>query len=202
MKDITDRKEYHKSWYKKNRDRVLAGQKEYYEKNKERKKKYQAENADRIKARKSAYVKNNSQKFKDYYKQYYENPVNKERKRSLAKARSRDIRKRVKDAYANDPVFRIKTLLRNRLARALRLKNQRKLFSHMDFIGCTPAALIRHIEEQFTDGMSWSRRGEIHIDHIKPLSSFDLTDEIQCMQACHYTNLRPLWAKDNLTRTY
>ena len=38
------------------------------------------------------------------------------------------------------------------------------------------------------------------IDHIRPLSSFDLTDHEQVKQVCHYSNLRPLWAIDNLSK--
>jgi hypothetical protein len=43
---------------------------------------------------------------------------------------------------------------------------------------------------------NWAKHGW-HIDHIRPLVSFDLTDESQLKEAMHYTNLQPLWAEDN-----
>ena len=70
----------------------------------------------------------------------------------------------------------------------------------MTMVGCSASELLIHIEAQFTNGMSWDNRSEWHVDHIKPVCSFDLTDPEQQGVCFHYTNLRPLWARDNLTR--
>ena len=67
-------------------------------------------------------------------------------------------------------------------------------------LGCTPAELRVHIERQFLKGMSWANRVDWHVDHIRPLASFDLTDPDQLRAACHFSNLRPLWAEDNLRK--
>ena len=48
--------------------------------------------------------------------------------------------------------------------------------------------------------MSWENHGEWHIDHIKPLQSFDLTDRQQFLEACHYANSQPMWASDNYAK--
>ena len=202
MKEKSTRAEYHKNWYTTNRERVLAVQKKYYEANKDKVRKYNEENKESIALRKKAYAERNKEKNREYYKDYYENPENKHRKNLIAKANIDKTRARVRLAYQTKPQFFLKCRLRCRLARAFRLKRQSKKFSHIDFLGCSPDFLVKYIESQFTDGMSWDRRSEIHIDHIIPLHMFDLTDEKQCRRACHYTNLRPLWAKDNLTRTY
>ena len=57
-----------------------------------------------------------------------------------------------------------------------------------------------YLESKFSNGMTWENMGEWHIDHIKPCYSFDLTDEKQQMECFHFTNLQPLWAKDNLSK--
>lgn len=59
---------------------------------------------------------------------------------------------------------------------------------------------MAHLEAQFAPGMTWENRGEWHVDHIRPLASFDLTDPEQLRTASHYTNLQPLWASDNLAK--
>jgi hypothetical protein len=50
--------------------------------------------------------------------------------------------------------------------------------------------------------MTWDNYGQFgwHIDHIKPLSVFDLTDREQFLEACRYTNLQPMWWKENLSK--
>ena len=60
-----------------------------------------------------------------------------------------------------------------------------------------------HLERQFTQGMTKENHGKYgwHVDHIKPCSSFDLSDIEQQKLCFHYTNLQPLWAKDNIKKS-
>lgn len=66
-------------------------------------------------------------------------------------------------------------------------------------LGYSLADLRQHIERQFTKGMTWARflSGEIHIDHIIPQASFDLSIPDEWKRCWCLSNLRPLWAKDN-----
>lgn len=110
-------------------------------------------------------------------------------------ARAVDWRRRL-DLNAPENLHRRVALrLRSRLRKAL--ARGCKTASAVKDLGCSVAELIKHIELQFQDGMSWDNHGEWHIDHIKPLASFDLTDETQAKAACHYSNLQPLWASEN-----
>lgn len=98
------------------------------------------------------------------------------------------------------PEFYLRSILRRRLGRAL--KNKQKAGSAVRDLGCSIADLTTYLEKQFLPNMTWDNWGlkGWHIDHIKPLASFDLSDRTQFLQACHYTNLRPLWATDNLRK--
>lgn len=71
-----------------------------------------------------------------------------------------------------------------------------------ELIGCSMEYLRQHLEGQFTEGMAWDNYGKSgwHVDHIIPLSYFDLMDPEQQKRAWHYTNLQPLWAVDNLKK--
>jgi hypothetical protein len=99
-----------------------------------------------------------------------------------------------------DARFRLALLLRTRLRAALR--GGYKNGSAVRDLGCSIAKLRQHLERQFKPGMTWgnwSRTGW-HIDHIRPLASFDLGDPSQLKAAVHYTNLQPLWAIENLKK--
>lgn len=106
--------------------------------------------------------------------------------------------------YQKDPTYRARQHTRIRLYRKLKniTGSTRTNYSKSHLIGCSLNFFKKYIENKFKPGMSWDNYGlkTWHIDHIKPLAKFDLTKEEQVKKACHYTNLQPLWAKENLTK--
>lgn len=97
--------------------------------------------------------------------------------------------------------FRLRKLIRGRLRQALIRAGSAKSCGFKDYIGCTPEFLKNHIESQFVPGMTWDNQGsDWHIDHIVPISHFDLTTKDGLCAANHFSNLRPLWAKENLAK--
>lgn len=110
------------------------------------------------------------------------------------------IGKRERRLYKDNVQFKLKMLLRNRLR--LAIKNNQKVGSAISDLGCSVEELKTHLESKFLPGMTWGNwsRNGWHIDHVEPLSKFDLSDPIQFKKACHYTNLQPLWATDNLKK--
>lgn len=134
-----------------------------------------------------------------YAKSYRDSPEQRQRL-PLRNARQRE-------RYANDPQFRLGLTLRNRLNNALRRVLGDKGGSAIRDLGCSVEELIKHLEYLMEEGMTWDNHGpwhetemRWHIDHIKPLASFDLTDREQFLKACHYTNLQPMWARKNLSK--
>ncbi len=101
-----------------------------------------------------------------------------------------------------DPAYRAAKAMRIRLRDSLRLNGLRKSERTMDLVGCDAAELRAYLETQFRPGMTWDNHGTYgwHIDHVRPLASFDLTDIKQRHAAFHYTNLQPLWAAENLAK--
>ena len=97
--------------------------------------------------------------------------------------------------------FNLATRLRSRLYQAL--KKNKKVGSHIKDLGCTLSELQIHLEGQFKEGMNWGNHGVggWHIDHKKAIATFDLNDRKQFLEACHYLNLQPLWAKENLKKS-
>jgi len=111
--------------------------------------------------------------------------------------------KRYRDKYKNDILFKLKANSRGRLKHFLKSINKKINTSSLELIGCTPEELKIHIEKQFTVGMSWDNYGTYgdytwNIDHRIPLSSAKTEDDIYTLS--HYTNLQPMWSKENLKK--
>lgn len=166
--------------------------------------KWRGENPEKQKAAADKWVALNPERVAAKRRRWHEN--NPGRSAELAKKyrlqdpeKYREVLKRARARLKNDPKHRI----RKRVSYSLRIslnkgKERRGCFS---LLGYSPTDLKTHLEKQFTKGMNWDAfmRGEIHIDHITPLSAFkyDSTDCDDFKAAWALTNLRPLWAKDN-----
>jgi hypothetical protein len=151
------------------------------------------------------YRKVNREKISAQKKQQYE--ANKEavrnRVRSYNKAnrakKSNYERRYRRQRMKKDTTFKLVSHLRSRVWKAV--SGYSRGDKTLDLIGCSVEFLKSHLEQQFERGMSWDNYGEWHIDHIRPCASFDLGDPVQQKQCFHYTNLQPLWATENLTKS-
>jgi hypothetical protein len=97
-----------------------------------------------------------------------------------------------------DKNYRILHSMRNRIRMAI--KNNVKRGRSLELIGCSIDFLKDYLTKKFAKGMSWENHGKWHIDHIRPCSSFDLSKKEEQEKCFHYTNLQPLWSKDNLSK--
>jgi|TARA_R110002167_G_C12325337_1_gene619552 hypothetical protein len=157
--------------------------KEYREKNKDKiaaqLKDYNEKNAEKIAEYQRNYQKENKEKFTEYNRDYQSN------------------RRKVDEEY------RVGLTLRSRLYSAVKFQGARKSKKTMELIGCDIKELIAHIESQFTEGMTWENHGYYgwHIDHIKPCTRFNLLLDTEQRDCFNYSNLQPLWASDNLSKS-
>ena len=121
-------------------------------------------------------------------------------RRKYAANRNRKIAKviaRQRQRYQEDPQYVLRVRLRGRIRYAMASAKTKRTSTYHDLAGCTTEQLRLHIESQFAHGMNWDNKSEWHIDHIIPVSAFDLSTEEGQRAAFHYTNLQPLWAAEN-----
>jgi len=174
----------------KNRDRLLEYRRNYYQKNKQvilgQNRAYRKRYPEKTIARTRRYAELKKDSIADYKKRYAEE--NRDRLRTYFRLYSN--KRRVESVY-----FYLKMLLRTRLNQALRRKT--KMGSAVRDVGCSIEELRFHLEKKFRPGMSWQNRGSWHVDHIVPLSKFNLTVREEFLRAVHFSNLQPLWAKEN-----
>lgn len=114
--------------------------------------------------------------------------------------RVRESAKRsVYNRLANNPEYRVLHNLRRRLNKAV--TGVCCSASTKELLGCGMSQLMLWLESQFQSGMSWDNYGAWHVDHKRPCASFDLTDPAQQRECFHFSNLQPLWEKDNLRKS-
>jgi hypothetical protein len=140
-------------------------------------KKYRDNNKNKIAKEKKIYAQLNKEKIKIYKNNWYNNKLK------------------------NDIGFKMLRRIRNRIYYALiKQRNIRKIESFTSLIGTNKENLWKHLEKQFKHGMTKENYGKWHIDHIKPCVAFNLINIKEQRKCFHYTNLQPLWAKENLSK--
>lgn len=124
----------------------------------------------------------------EYWRTYKENNI------EIIRERKRRYKKTLKARLANN--------LRTRIHHAL--KGLCKSKKTLDLLGCDVEFFKKHLEAQFTEGMTWDNYGKDfngwQVDHIIPCAKFDLSKDEDQYACFHYTNLQPLWAIDNLIK--
>lgn len=183
--------------------------KQYYENKEhysEQRKQYYIENRDKILEKQHIYYENNTGKIKTYAKDYYQRNTERitEKNKSWLE-NNRDGYREWKTSWQrekrnSDLHFKIRGNLSSRIRQAVKNKYGGKAALTMDLIGCTVEELCTFLEAEFEDGMTWENMGEWHIDHIRPCASFNLEDPEEQQKCFHWTNLQPLWARDNLSK--
>lgn len=204
-----------RKWYVANRDEYLARlrseypakaeeerarRKAYREANleleRERDRKFEEENREKRRAKNAKYDAENRDKRNAYRKAH----PNQEYLAAWEKAARPKRKARHHERQATDVIYRIRRALRGRLTQAL--KKGYKQTSAVTALGCSIEFLKEQLESKFQPGMTWENYGMYgwHIDHIRELVLFDLTDPKEVEKACHYTNLQPLWRRDNIVK--
>jgi len=107
----------------------------------------------------------------------------------------------VKNRIKNNKNARIAAKLRASISSALTRKNASKTVSTEQLLGCSLHQARYYLECKFKEGMTWDNHGKWHIDHIIPVSFFNLNDIKEQKKACNFTNLQPLWAKENISKS-
>lgn len=127
--------------------------------------------------------------------EYYYANIEKSRERCAKEARKRYQRMR------HDPVYRMEKSARLRVWQVCKMRGVSKSSRSMELIGCTPDKLRSHLQAQFKQGMAWNNYGKWHVDHIVPVTAFDLSKPEEQRRCFHYTNLQPLWGSDNIRKS-
>lgn len=197
-----------KSWCKvcvknyslQNKDKIREYQKKYCqtEKCKVRRKIYREKIKERSKEYQKIYFQKNKKKISIREKnRRSRNEAWSQKKRDEKREISKIYQREYKRKRRQDPIFKLKASLRTRLYCFLKKNRNVNFYS---YIGCSSEDLKKWIESKFKPGMSWSNHSKDgwHLDHIIPLSSAKTEQEVY--KLCHYTNLQPLWAKENLSK--
>ncbi len=193
IKDIEKRKEYHKEYYKKNKESLDKKSKDNPNK-KSNNKKYYLKNKEKYNERSKKWNDDNKDYKKELDKKYY---IDNKEYLNIERNEYQKNKKKI------DNLFRLKCSVRSLISNAIHRNGYKKTSKSSNIIGCSYDKLKEHLESKFENWMSWRNyglyNGELDygwdIDHIIPVSTAKSEEEV--MKLNHYTNLQPLCSKIN-----
>lgn len=201
---------YAREWRAKNLQRALARervysakrQREYPEQVRRWRRESYARHKIEIHARRKGYFDARKDKKAAYDREYRKRNLAKiiERVKEWVSANRDHYNAHLRNKRKINPQFAIANNMRGRINTALRTVGLRRNKPLEKMIGCSVVQLMSHLERLFLPGMTWQNRRQWHVDHITPCAAFDLQDETQRARCFHFTNLQPLWARDNLRK--
>jgi len=157
-------------------------------------KKYREKNKEKLSEKHKEWYNKNKDKWFDYIKEYREKNIDRIRevKRTYEKTRK-----------ANDPIYKLISNFRTAIYQVLKENDVDKNGHYFEILKYSPEDLISHLEKQFKSDMSWENYGDWHVDHIKPISSFDINEigDNEFMECWKLDNLRPLWGEENIRKS-
>lgn len=153
---------------------------------------YKANNRDKVSEYNKEYKEEHAEEVSEYNSKY-----NLENRDAIQKRQTKQHRERKKI----DPQFNMAHKLRNELRLLIKYGTKKELSYFI--VGCSHDFLMMWFEYQFalSDGMTLENHGELwHIDHVNPISNFDLLRESKRKKCFHWSNLRPMYAKPNQSK--
>ena len=157
-------------------------------------KKYREKNKDTLSEYHKKWSENKREHLIKYHKEWREKNIDKHRENKRNYERTRK---------ANDPIYKLINNFRTAIYQVLKENQVQKNGHYFDILKYSPENLIEHLENKFKDNMTWDNYGKWHVDHIKPISSFQINEigDKEFMSCWSLENLQPLWGEENIRKS-
>jgi thiol-disulfide isomerase/thioredoxin len=176
-------------------------------------KEYKTLNREKIKEQQKIYNFESKEQRKEYYKIYNKNNREKIKEYKIKNREKEKIYRNTNEfkkgrleyqklRYLKDPKYKYRQVLGVMTYRAY--KGEVKTSKTLEILGCSLKNFILYLEShpEWKPEMSHENHGQVwEIDHIRPLSSFDLTNEEERKKSGHYTNLQPLFKTNEIAES-
>lgn len=157
-------------------------------------KKYREKNKTRLSESHQKWSKENRDYLNRYHKEWRDKNIDRHRKNKRTYEKTRK---------ANDPIYKLINNFRTAIYQVLKENNIQKNGHYFEILKYSPEELIVHLENQFTDGMTWDNYGKWHVDHILPISVHNIVEigDEEFMKCWSLSNLQPMWGEENIRKS-